>query len=91
MRLLCESFKLNHKTTTLDLHGRDSKEVNGVYHPVDPSFTKNGAVFVGEMLQMNSTLTTLNLYALFSFLFCHLFIFQATKLGMKEPSLFQKA
>ena len=59
VRLLCESLKLNHKTTTLDLRGRKSKTVNGICHPVDPNFTKIGAVCIGEMLQMNSTLTEL--------------------------------
>ena len=84
MRLLCESFKLNHKTTTLDLHGRDSKKGDdGVWHPVDPNFTKTGAVSIGEMLQMNSTLTTLNLYAfsLSSHILHHLFIFKERNWG----------
>ena len=68
VRLLCESFKLNHKTTALDLHGRNSSNQNGVYKPVDPTFSKVGAGFIGEMLGMNSSLTKLELY-LYSFIF----------------------
>ena len=90
MRLLCESFKLNHKTTTLNLGGRTCTQQNGVYHPVDPSFTKKGAAFIGEMLQMNSTLTRLDIYVFF-FHIHSFFQTEATKLGMKEPNLFQKA
>ena len=70
VRLLCESFKLNHKTTTLNLGGRTCSKQNGVYKAVDPTFSKVGAGFIGEMLGMNSSLTKLELY-----LNCCLFIF----------------
>ena len=82
MRLLCESLKLNHKTTTLDLHGGSYTQEGGVYHPVNPSFSKIGANCIGEMLQLNSTLARIDLHSMFiiihfhsfSFLF-HVFIF----------------
>ena len=77
VRLLCESLKLNHKTTTLNLYGRSFSKQNGVWKAVDPSFGKDGAAFIGEMLGMNSSLTKLDLYfcCILSFVHHHLLFF----------------
>ena len=58
---LCESLKFNHHTTTLNLTGETEIKQGGFYKPVNPSFGEAGGRFIGDMLELNSTLTTLNL------------------------------
>ena len=60
---LCESLKFNHHTTTLNLNGGTFQWVGSDPKPVKPSFGEVGARHIGEMLEMNSSLTTLILHS----------------------------